>query len=1011
MSSETIASATAAYNEFTYNVPECLEDPIYGCGSFGVFSVLNAGYVYPGLYAGGTDILQVSNSISGMGTNDANYYNYTYSAGNTISLPGLNIGVSAQSENNGSLSDGGSWDSFVVTGTCSLGTEGNLAPCIQFDWGISGSVSALSDYGSSCTNCQDTSSVTASFYFITNETQETAQASVGCVDVASGSETCSSNIYCKNYQSSPCSTSSNSLPPVTCPGGLPCVQDGLSFSAGDTFSPQLTILSGQTVIWDGYASVTASSQDGTPCLNTMDCNPVETSQDVIVTQAGGGISTNLTVTGIDGVTIEPSASQQASQEVAPTMQVNCNPTSVNPGSATSCNATLSGSKGAPTGTVTFSAPVDGGSFSPSGSCTLASTSTPDQSQCSVSYTPAGGTEGIQTISGSYSGDSNYTSDNANFELTVTSPPRSTATSVNCADSIIQVGEPDQCTVQVTDTASGTPTTPTGSVTPSIDGPSGTYSSNPCVLSESGSCSFTFTPSNYCHFLLIPGCLSTVANYTGDSIHSPSQGLISIVITPATTIALSCTPMPQVNLGGQGTIACTAVVSGSDIAAPGGLAPVTGEVSFNFDGPVQPYQTESCTQASASIYVATETCTQNYTPEDAGTVTFTATFLGDQYNYRTGQSNTQTVQIVTSGATGPGTSSSSSCGCSDSGPFVPLSYLALSTGQASGSKIIGPGGLSTLTVSSPPTSFPVTLTLTPANSQISPVSIQIDGSLGPSFSYGWSANGRYFVVIQGGQSSDDCQDYCNAEVYISIYDITTGKTLTGFDLTSFDVTGGAITWGFSPDADNTFFFVAEMGGQDAGTPNTLDVTIYNLATGTSHEVVPETTYVPASSPYDVPLALSYATGKVANTGFSFGFSPNGQTFNFALSQPDNGYELNTVYSATGDSVPNGPDGITYTADAGASWEYSPCGDYLLLVQPATSAATLFSMNGNAAIQGTINSGGPNPSNPGSADTTVVGTWNVAPDSPPAPSYFGKGGNMLTNVMGRCLDRWAVRGRTG
>src|SRR5204862_8098818 len=84
----------------------------------------------------------------------------------------------------------------------------------------------------------------------------------------------------------------------------------------------------------------------------------------------------------------------------------CSPSSVPVGDSTSCTATVadtgSGTTIRPGGTVSFSG--GRGTFSSGGTCTLPGAGT---NCCSVDFTPAAGSEGSQTLTGTYGGDSNH----------------------------------------------------------------------------------------------------------------------------------------------------------------------------------------------------------------------------------------------------------------------------------------------------------------------------------------------------------------------------------------------------------------------------------------------------------------------------------------------------------------------------------------------------------------------------------------------------------------------------
>jgi len=206
--------------------------------------------------------------------------------------------------------------------------------------------------------------------------------------------------------------------------------------------------------------------------------------------------------------------------------VSCTPTSVAVNQPTTCTATVtdtSGSPTTPTGTVTFSS-GSSGSFSPSTTCTLSSISS-SSSSCSVSYTPNPGTEGTQTITGTYSGESTHQGSTGTFSLTVTK--RTTTTSVSCSVAFLTDHHATPCTATVTDTSPGTPITPSGTVAWTSSG-EGTFSPNPCVLSGAGptaTCTVTYTAS--------PGKplpRTITGTYSGDTDHFGSSGSTTIAVS-------------------------------------------------------------------------------------------------------------------------------------------------------------------------------------------------------------------------------------------------------------------------------------------------------------------------------------------------------------------------------------------------------------------------------------------------------------------------------------------------
>jgi hypothetical protein len=84
-----------------------------------------------------------------------------------------------------------------------------------------------------------------------------------------------------------------------------------------------------------------------------------------------------------------------------------------------------------------------------------------------------------------------------------------------------------CTVTVSDTASGSATTPGGSVSFSSDSPGSFSGSGSCTLSA-GSCQISYTPA-----AIGSGTHKITANYSGDTAHAVSSASINeTVTTPA-----------------------------------------------------------------------------------------------------------------------------------------------------------------------------------------------------------------------------------------------------------------------------------------------------------------------------------------------------------------------------------------------------------------------------------------------------------------------------------------------
>src|SRR5437870_4479135 len=205
--------------------------------------------------------------------------------------------------------------------------------------------------------------------------------------------------------------------------------------------------------------------------------------------------------------------------------INCTPATITVNQATQCSATVtdtSATPTSPTGSVFFSS-SSLGSFAPSPTCTLGPTS-PSTSSCWLSYTPGPGTEGIQTVIGTYGGDSTHMGSSGPTSLQVTK--RASSTSVSCSPSALRPKHSTTCQASVTDTSSGTPITPTGSVSWSSSG-TGTFSPTSCIVSGNGStatCTVTYSPSSG-----RASIQQIIATYTGDTNHLSSSGSTTIAV--------------------------------------------------------------------------------------------------------------------------------------------------------------------------------------------------------------------------------------------------------------------------------------------------------------------------------------------------------------------------------------------------------------------------------------------------------------------------------------------------
>ncbi len=198
----------------------------------------------------------------------------------------------------------------------------------------------------------------------------------------------------------------------------------------------------------------------------------------------------------------------------PTMLVlRCSPHSGTVGVSESCTAYVVNKDliyyAKVTGTVTFTGTLPPGMPT---SCPLAGGMS-ISSSCTVSWTPAPGTERSYHITASYSGDPTHVSSSGSTALTI--GKRSVSVSVACSGPYRQ-GAATTCTVTVKDKSPGTLITPIGTVAFSGSG-KGVFSSMSCTLVSgvpgTASCQVTLTPTS-------KGSYTVSVRYGGDTDHYP-----------------------------------------------------------------------------------------------------------------------------------------------------------------------------------------------------------------------------------------------------------------------------------------------------------------------------------------------------------------------------------------------------------------------------------------------------------------------------------------------------------
>jgi nitrogen fixation protein FixH len=300
---------------------------------------------------------------------------------------------------------------------------------------------------------------------------------------------------------------------------------------------------------------------------------------IITTTYGGDINFN----GSNGTL---NANQQVINAIGGTATTTTLMSSQNPssiGQSVTFTATVSGSGGTPTGTVTFS--VDGAAGTPialSGGQALFTTST----------LPLGN----HNITAAYGGDTNFAASTTAAPLVQMVNKRPTTTTVVSSANPSNIGQ--SVTFTATVTGSGG-LTPMGTVTFSVDGVAGA----PVNLTNA-SASFSTA-------VLTTGPHKITATYNSDANFTASTS--AILTQNVNTIATSTTVTSSVNPSAPNqSVTFTATVTGGG----GGLTPM-GTVTFSVDGiagaPV------NLTNASASFSTATLTL---------GTHKIVATYNGD-----------------------------------------------------------------------------------------------------------------------------------------------------------------------------------------------------------------------------------------------------------------------------------------------------------------------------------------------------------------------------------------------
>ncbi len=366
--------------------------------------------------------------------------------------------------------------------------------------------------------------------------------------------------------------------------------------------------------------------------------------------------------------------------LTPTVKVTPAATTLETTASLNVTVSVTGSGATPTGTVKLS----GGEYT-SATATLTS----------GSYTfsiPANSLSvGTDSLTVSYSGDTNYASATGTASVTVALP---LTPKVSVTPSVTTLVAASSLSVAGTVTGSGA--TPTGTVKLSGGG----YTS-PSVTLSSGTYSFT-VPANS----LSAGTDTLTVSYNGDSNYNAATGIASVNVS-ATPLTPTVTVTPaSANLDSSSSLSVTTAVSGA------GVTP-TGTVTLSGGGYTSSSQTlvngsYTFTIPSNSLSSGSDTLTVSYSGDSnyiAGTGTASVTVTQSVFTLAAtnpaavaaGTSATSTVTIST--ATGYAGTVSLSCALTSS----PTTATDLPT-CSSGSSTIGlnssvASGMATLTVSS------------------------------------------------------------------------------------------------------------------------------------------------------------------------------------------------------------------------------------------------------------------------------------------------------------------------
>jgi autotransporter-associated beta strand protein len=289
---------------------------------------------------------------------------------------------------------------------------------------------------------------------------------------------------------------------------------------------------------------------------------------------------------------------------APTISVSGSPAPSVFGQSVTLTATLSGTGGSPTGTVTFL----------SGGITLG-TATLSSGSASVSTTTL--PVGSDTILAQYSGDTNFSAGSSSATQTVNQA--STTTTLTATPTTASAGQPVTLAATVAAISPGAGT-PTGTITFM----SGSTALGTASVGANGYATLTTVT-------LPAGSNSIIAQYSGDSNFRTSSSSSAAVLVSQGTVSVTLSGLIQKKKDAYSNVEFTITV-----AAPAGATTPTGTVNVFSNG----------------LFIGSRSLTSGKATFDTidlmvGTDSVTASYLGDSNYSPTGNSAPLTVTVGTS----------------------------------------------------------------------------------------------------------------------------------------------------------------------------------------------------------------------------------------------------------------------------------------------------------------------------------------------------------------------------